>query len=415
MPVDDLAGLLAPISIERFFAGHFGRARLVLQGRDPETYAGLPHVDDFEFLLASLTSAQAGWFSVVKVQARRPGDTMLTGDGMLNLSEVFAAYRDGHSLLLNQVQTRHRATGLLTRALETALVERGVLLGRHIGANAYLSPPRSQGFAIHYDPHDVFILQLAGRKTWRIYGQHVRFPTAPPVAPVAPAEAGRPRRVLELAPGDLIYLPRGVLHDANTGDEPSLHLTLSIELLTWRDVLGPLLAAEPLIGQALPPGFGERPGADRRHVAALARQLATSRALPAVTRQVVERLHADLAPLPAGGLGRIDQAGALDADTWLALVPGTLARVHVGNGTARLRLPGASFDGDHHMAPMFRMLASGRPFRARDLPIAVRAKEKLAFVRELYAGGHLVRAPSDRTPGGAARRRSASSRGRARR
>lgn len=394
MPTDQLAALLAPMGADRFFARHFARRRLVLQDRDSQVYAGLPSIDEFERLLASLTSAQAGWFSVVKVKARPPDDAMVTADGVLDLSQVVDAYRAGHSLLLNQVQHRHRATAVLCRGLEEALVERGVMLGRHIGANAYLSPPRSQGFSIHYDPHDVFILQLAGHKVWRLYRQHVRFPTAPPPTPFSPAEAGPLERELTVGPGDLLYLPRGVLHEARTTDEASLHLTLSIEVMTWRDLFRDLATADPRLGEGLPIGFarnGRLSVADRRHILARARALASSRALPATVEALEGRLLADLVPLPSGGLARVTDAAAIDAETPLRLVDGALAHVRVRGDAAHLRLVGATFRGERAMAAAFRVLARGEPFCAAALPIDVSAAEKLAFVRELYAGGHLIR------------------------
>jgi len=38
-----------------------------------------------------------------------------------------------------------------------------------VGANVYITPPNSQGFAPHYDDVDVFILQVEGRKLWKLY------------------------------------------------------------------------------------------------------------------------------------------------------------------------------------------------------------------------------------------------------
>ena len=38
-----------------------------------------------------------------------------------------------------------------------------------VGANVYLTPPGTQGFAPHWDDVDAFILQLEGKKHWRIY------------------------------------------------------------------------------------------------------------------------------------------------------------------------------------------------------------------------------------------------------
>jgi lysine-specific demethylase/histidyl-hydroxylase NO66 len=42
-------------------------------------------------------------------------------------------------------------------------------LGSMVGANMYLTPPGTQGFAPHYDDVEVFILQLEGKKRWRLY------------------------------------------------------------------------------------------------------------------------------------------------------------------------------------------------------------------------------------------------------
>ena len=37
------------------------------------------------------------------------------------------------------------------------------------GNNIYITPPNSQGFAPHYDDVDAYILQIEGRKRWRVY------------------------------------------------------------------------------------------------------------------------------------------------------------------------------------------------------------------------------------------------------
>lgn len=38
-----------------------------------------------------------------------------------------------------------------------------------VGSNIYLTPPGTQGFAPHYDDIEAFVLQLEGRKRWRLY------------------------------------------------------------------------------------------------------------------------------------------------------------------------------------------------------------------------------------------------------
>ena len=67
-----------------------------------------------------------------------------------------------------------------------------------------------------------------------------------------PSKLGRPFEEFELGPGDLLYLPAGLIHDADTLSEgpadttaPSLHLTVGIECTsfsTWEALLLDLVA-----------------------------------------------------------------------------------------------------------------------------------------------------------------------------
>ena len=48
-----------------------------------------------------------------------------------------------------------------------------------VGTNMYLTPPGTQGFAPHYDDVEVFILQLEGKKHWRVYEPRTAQETLP--------------------------------------------------------------------------------------------------------------------------------------------------------------------------------------------------------------------------------------------
>src|SRR6266581_2586433 len=92
-------------------------------------------------------------------------------------------------------------------------------LGHPVQINAYVTPPQNQGFAAHYDVHDVFVLQVAGRKRWTIHPAVVEAPLDNQPweqfrAQVA-ARAAEPSLIdIVLAPGDALYLPRGTIHAA---------------------------------------------------------------------------------------------------------------------------------------------------------------------------------------------------------
>ena len=50
------------------------------------------------------------------------------------------------------------------------------VLGSRAQTNIYLTPPDAQGFAARWDTHDVFVLQVAGRKQWTVYDAKVTLP-----------------------------------------------------------------------------------------------------------------------------------------------------------------------------------------------------------------------------------------------
>lgn len=100
-----------------------------------------------------------------------------------------------------------------------------------VGANIYLTPPNSQGFAPHYDDIEAFVLQIEGKKEWLLYPPRSRNEELPRESSgnFEQDEIGEPCFKHVLKPGDLLYFPRGWIHQAKTVDNcHSLHITLSM-------------------------------------------------------------------------------------------------------------------------------------------------------------------------------------------
>lgn len=119
-----------------------------------------------------------------------------------------------------------------------------------MGANVYLTPPGTQGFAPHYDDIEAFVVQLEGKKVWKVYPPMNAAQTLPRFSSgnFKRAEITSPPLItVELEPGDLLYFPRGYVHEAHaTEGAHSLHITLSTcQRNTWGDLL------EKMIPQAL--------------------------------------------------------------------------------------------------------------------------------------------------------------------
>ena len=112
-----------------------------------------------------------------------------------------------------------------------------------IGANAYLTPPRSsQGFAPHYDDIDAFCLQLQGSKRWKVYKPTIKLPrTSSEDFTTEDLEDMEPVLDVTLNEGDLLYMPRGYIHQActlNDNSHHSIHLTISaMQQWAWVDLM----------------------------------------------------------------------------------------------------------------------------------------------------------------------------------
>ncbi|XP_054262070.1 ribosomal oxygenase 1-like [Macrosteles quadrilineatus] len=114
--------------------------------------------------------------------------------------------------------------------------------GCFVGANVYLTPPNSQGFAPHYDDIEAFVLQIEGKKRWKIYTPRNEAEVLPRFSSpnFTQEEVGDSFLDVTLEPGDLLYFPRGFIHQASTPVEGhhSLHITLSAYQKTaWVDLL----------------------------------------------------------------------------------------------------------------------------------------------------------------------------------
>lgn len=150
---------------------------------------------------------------------------------------------------------------------------------------AFLTPPRGRGAAPHYDLVGVFLRQLHGSKRWRV-GRPVR-PLPSRVLTVDP-KAVEPVLDAVLKEGQSLYIPRGFVHAGETGDEPSLHITIGFKGVSWESVLRTVVAgaAERIeeLREFLPPAFAalDREALLRKRVTQLTAHLAdlTWAALP---------------------------------------------------------------------------------------------------------------------------------------
>jgi len=149
-------------------------------------------------------------------------------------------YNNGCSIRMLNPQTFHNAVWRLCSTLQDHF-------NTMVGANVYLTPPGTQGFAPHWDDVEVFMCQLEGSKHWKLYSPREEGERLPrhSSANLAQEEVGEPILETTMHPGDMIYMPRGTIHQGNClAEEHSLHITISCyQLNSWTDLLEKLLPA----------------------------------------------------------------------------------------------------------------------------------------------------------------------------
>lgn len=161
-------------------------------------------------------------------------------EGRAHPHVVWDYYLNGCSIRLLNPQTYISRLHLLNATLQE-------FFNSFVGANAYLTPPDSQGFAPHYDDIEAFILQAEGKKHWRIYRPRENNEELPRTSSknFTDDEIGEPVLEVTLEAGDMLYFPRGFIHQGITVDgEHSLHVTISMyQKHAWADLFEKLIPA----------------------------------------------------------------------------------------------------------------------------------------------------------------------------
>lgn len=242
------------------------------------------------------------------------------------LEVIYRSLREGKTLVLQRLQTFWPALQAFCDQLEKDI-------GCASQANAYLTPKNKGGLQVHYDTHDVFILQVSGSKHWKVYK---------PLRPLPlrmQKEHQDPREVEQwateetllvdriLQPGEVLYIPRGFVHVARATDETSLHLTIGLMTVRMVDLLEEavklmLETAESMapLRMTLPLG-GAQPKLDPANVEAfkeIVRLLGSKVTIDEVLARISSRAAKDL---PTNLQGRLldmmEVPGLLQQDVYL--------------------------------------------------------------------------------------------------
>ncbi len=219
--------LVAPVGTAQFRETYMGRRPFFVKRNREGWFDALVTVDEVADLLSSTVFYDTE-LRVAKDGAVYPSSRIAV-NGVIDRNMVWDAYAGGATLVFEHLNRKHPGIlRLMGRCEQQFLIP--------FRANAYITPPAAKGFDLHYDTHDVLILQVSGRKLWQIHDDPLPLPHED--QPFRKELIASSQRIAEimLEPGDVLYLPRGYLHSASTNDSLSCHVTIGIRTVPVRDV-----------------------------------------------------------------------------------------------------------------------------------------------------------------------------------
>ncbi len=353
-------------------------SRIHLHHTEPERLVGFLSFDDVDRLLTG-TAIRTPAVRIARDGSVLPSSAYtrhatLAGQpltGLLDPRKVFTLFEEGATVVLQGLHRYWEPLGALVADLELAL-------GHPCQANAYLTPPGSQGFAVHEDTHDVFVFQTHGRKVWEVGD---------------PDPDGR-RQTVVLEPGVSMYLPTGTPHAARAEDSVSLHVTIGINQVTWRHVVERALARvlDEVGAQHLPAGYLDDPAllsdglADR-----LDRVVDELRALDPerVADSEVDRFLTGRTLWQAGGLRDRIEARDLDDETLLERRPGHPCVLRPAGERLRVLLGDRELLVPARLADALGTVRSAGTLRPADLADHLDPQSRVVLCRRLVREGLL--------------------------
>ncbi len=295
-----------------------------------------------------------------------------------NVRRVLEEWQAGATIVLQALHVNWHSLAVFCRLLEEAM-------GHAVQANSYYTPRGSQGFAVHHDTHDVLVLQVAGEKRWLVYDPLLELPLKHQRYSKALGEHGEPVDDFVLGAGDTLYLPRGWLHQAETSDTDSLHLTIGINAYTWLDAARSALAEaeqEPAFRHGVEEGADE---ADR-----LAERLGGELDPELVTKRRRRKFVQTRRPIIADGLSQLRALERLDVSSALERRETVIADLEETGDGWRLVFEGRELHFPAQAGPeLGACYEADEPFSLSELPGDIDAEGRLVLARRLVREGFL--------------------------
>jgi ribosomal protein L16 Arg81 hydroxylase len=387
------AELIDPVGLDTFNSEHWERKHLVLHREDPDYYTSLLTLADMDELLAT-TRVRASDLRVIADGVETPVSELVSEDqpgSYANAVEtLYAHYRAGATINLLFLQEQWTPLTRLCQSMSD-------VLSAMFHVNVYLTPAGTRGLKEHYDTHDVFVAQVYGSKRWRLYEPPVQLPLKEQRYLRPEGGPGEPMADFTLHAGDMLYMPRGTVHQAVSNDTASLHLTVGVQSVLWADLIRKAVeqatSGDVRFRSGLPMGFAQDEELLRRaekHAVGLLELLRDSISPESMVAN--GRMAAMLARRSTlhGHLLDLESMNGVGPDTKLQRRQETVWRVADNENDVGLVFHGKELHFPKVAERALREITDAGVFSARDIAGGLDEAGRLVLVRRLLQEGFLT-------------------------
>lgn len=383
------ASLLNPISVEEFSREYREKRPLLIQPDKADKFVNLLTLSDIDHILASLPLQQKD-LRMARSGEVVPPANYVTESGEIDIDAVYAEFGAGATIILEQLQRRWQPLRSFCADLQD-------FFEGYVQANVYVTPQNSQGFDIHYDTHDVIVVQVYGEKFWEVFDSPLTLPLISQPHNKLQHTLPEPSSFI-LSSGDVLYLPRGWYHRASTLDRPSIHITVGIFPPMWRELFLEIVRSAAEANEnfraSLPFSLLNPEEFDGHIESGHFKQMIAALSEPEVINQALstmkKRFEAARTPLFSGQLQAMQSLDLVHKNTVVRHRPGYIGSVLRENGNVILRFGQRSVLLPAEFEPELRYIADTKRFVVQAIPDTMEDDSKILLVRRLIHEGFLL-------------------------
>jgi hypothetical protein len=378
--------LIHPVSAQEFERTYYEQRVLVVHRDDHAYYRELLSVEDLDRVLATHVVHHPD-VQMTQLDKEIPLTEYANAAGIVDPLRAARLFTEGATLIFQHLHTRVPALAHLCAELSRTFSSR-------MQTNIYFTPPRAQGFKPHWDTHDVFVLQVAGSKSWSIFDTKIPLPLLGQKFDPEKDKPGEVSQEFELQAGDMVYIPRGVMHAARSTELPSLHVTAGLMAYTWADFFVQAVAgaglADAALRENLPLGFSlpafpaeEKARLVREKLQRVAAFVDTAPPFSYFAQEVLSHNRPSFVNL----LGQASRLREIALSSTLRLRPGAAWHFEEKDERSVLRFYGNQVELPRFVSPALTFALNAGTFKVGEMPDCVDGEGKLTLARRLVKEG----------------------------